>query len=119
MDVENVQGTGIVRLLGSSNWDIWKFHVQLVLQNKDLMSVVTAEVANPDDDVGKEKKPPSAGAIQKDFAAQRIIGLSMYQYAAVQLLSCTSAREMWLKLHEVYELKNEMSAKKEEDEECL
>lgn len=120
--MEFESGSGIVRLQGSNNWDVWKFQVRMVLQDKDLMGVVTNGVVEPDG--GKEKASPDL--LKKDFSAQRIIGTSMSPESAVHLLSCLSAQQMWMKLHEVYELKNEMStmalnekflmAMKEEDE---
>lgn len=125
MENEN-NGTSIVRLQGAGNWDIWKFQVKLVLQEKDLMGVVTNGTGACDGDGGKDKKEASPEITKKDFTAQKIIGTSMSPSAAVHLLSCSSAQGMWMKLHEVYELKNEMSAmamneqflaaKKEKDE---
>lgn len=102
MDVEH-NGTNISRLQGASNWDVWKFQVRLVLQDKGLIDIVTTGI-----DGGKEK--PSEDVMKKEYSAQKIIGTTMTPDAAVHILSCTSAHGMWSKLHEVYELKNEMSA---------
>lgn len=63
MDSES--GSGIVLLQENQNWDVWKFQVRMVLQDKDLMGVVTNGVVEPDG--GKEKESPDL--VKKDFFA--------------------------------------------------
>lgn len=87
----------VMKLLGEQNWAYWKFAITLVLQEKNLLSLVTKGSTNVS----------TAEEQQREFQAQRIIGLSLE--TSNYILACKSSHEMWCKLHEVFELHNEMN----------
>lgn len=87
----------VMKLLGEQNWANWKFAITLVLQEKNLLSLVTKGSTNVS----------TAEEQQREFQAQRIIGLSLE--TSNYILACKSSHEMWCKLHEVFGLHNEMN----------
>lgn len=101
--MESVEPLALIKLQGESNWPNWKFAVNLVLQEKDLVEIVTGEKKGAKDEKASDVE------CKKEFLAQRIIGLSMTQQTSTLLLSCTTAKQMWDKLHEVFEPRNEMA----------
>lgn len=98
---ERGNGNAIEKLLGESNWDSWKFVMKLVLREKDLWEVIEP---GPQGDSEKDRK----ACAKKDLVAMRIIACSLGASASTHILSCNSAREMWDKLLETYELHTEM-----------
>lgn len=114
--------TSLDKLVGESNWITWKFHIQLILEEKELWDLVTDGLELEETAVDKK----NVATRKKDATAKRLIGMSVGESAAIHILACKSAKEMWEALHEVYELKNEMSilalnekflsARKEQDE---
>ena len=67
------------------------------------MEIVTGEKKGAKDEKASDVE------CKKEFLAQRIIGLSMTQQTSTLLLACTTAKQMWDKLHEVFEPRNEMA----------
>lgn len=100
----------MVKLIDESNWDIWKFQIKLVLAEKELWDIVVSGVGEQPAKASSPGTKPLDDEIvrKKDLIAQRIIGTSVCQEAGIHILSCTSAHEMWSKLHEAMEVKSEM-----------
>lgn len=99
----------VEKLAGESNWDLWKFQMKLVLQERELLEVVIPEVDDQESDSSKPEPKNNKARIKKDLTAQRIIGTSVTREASIHILACTSAEEMWTKLVDTYEMRNEMS----------
>lgn len=102
--------SSIEKLVGEDNWDNWKFQMKLVLAENELWDVVVSGVTEPS---GKAGSPPAKpledeSVRKKDLKAQRIIGTSVTKETAVHIYGCSSAHEMWGKLHEAMELKSDM-----------
>lgn len=93
--------SGIAKLTGESNWADWKFLVRLVLEDKELWSVVTLGLG------GKSKA--SEVDVKKDIKAKRIIGTTVGPEALIHIRSCETAHQMWVRLHDVFESTNELS----------
>lgn len=95
----------IDKLNSEDQWSTWKFQVRLSLIAADVFEVVN----------GDSEKPAATEAAlltawkKKDAKAQRIIGMTVGNAQILHIRICTSGKEMWDKLHTVFEQKNETS----------
>lgn len=95
-------------LENASQWATWEYKIGIALKAGDVYHVVT----------GKEKPPVEGSADydkklteweKKDFKAQRIITETVSTEFTIHLLGCKSSKEIWDKLHLVFEQQGETS----------
>lgn len=89
----------IDKLLGSEQWETWKFQVKLALMSMDAWEVVSGSliftVANQD---------PFRKA---DNKAQMVIGTTVGSTQVNHIKHCTTAKQMWDALVDVHEQKTD------------
>ncbi|KMQ87259.1 integrase core domain protein [Lasius niger] len=102
---------GIEKLRGADNWNVWKFVVKNLLRGtENAHEVYIGEIAKP------IPLPENATSQQQnqyrenlkawdkaDRAANQIIVKTLDTKVMALLVSCETARDMWLKLHTIYE----------------
>ncbi|KAL0842477.1 hypothetical protein ABMA28_014571 [Loxostege sticticalis] len=103
MEVNQGQHVG-VKLLGSQNWNVWKFQTTVLLRSQMLLDIVEGLTIKP-----KADDPLLTQWQSKDAKAQALIVTRMSEDVMVHLLTCKTAAEMWRKLASVYEQKSETS----------
>ncbi|KMQ86070.1 copia protein [Lasius niger] len=106
----------IERLKGLENWGTWKFQVKILIQAPDALEIINGRIERP--------RPPTAtgtGSAELlaeyrknlktwnilDSKAQKIIATMVSEQPLLHIMNCQSSKEMWDKLHEVFESKNE------------
>lgn len=102
---------GIEKFRGAENWNIWKFAVKNLLRGtKGAYEVCNGEIQKPTPLVATEAADTQAAyqvnlkAWDKaDRAMSQIIVKTLESKVIALLVTCESARDMWLKLHSVYE----------------
>lgn len=90
-------------LEGSTNWNLWKFQVRVILNGLGLWSVVDGSIKKPTGDEDHTKW------LQKDAKAQSAIISRLSERVLRLVTACNSAAEIWMKLESVYELKSSCS----------
>lgn len=106
----------ITKLKDVENWGIWKFQVETLLSNNDAITVATGEFEKP----GEVPADAAAATISQherqtaewkklDGAARRIIVTLVSENIMVHIMNCKCAKDLWQKLHEVFENKSETS----------
>lgn len=102
-------------LRGEENWAVWKFQVRVLMKASEAYSVVDGSEVRPQLQLNPTAEQSSAHrkalkAWDKlDGMAQKIIATTMGEKSLLHIINCTSANEMWIKLHEIYENKNQTS----------
>lgn len=100
--------TKIQKLQEESQWSTWKFQVKITLIAAEVYEVVTGDDVKPV--VAENADQTGLKAWKKtDAKAQRIIGTSVGNSQITHIKNCSNAKEMWDKLHSVFERKNETS----------
>lgn len=94
----------IERLNDAGQWPTWKFHVKITLVAAGVYEIVTGDDMCPVEDNAKIRTWRKS-----DAKAQQIIGVSVGSSQIVHIANCASSKEMWDKLHAVFEHKNETS----------
>lgn len=102
----------IERLDSVEGWNVWKFQVKILLKANSWFTVVDGSYVQPV--IGQFE---NAAAFNKaledftksDFKAQKVIVQTIGRQPTLHIMSCNTAREMWLKLESVYEQKSETS----------
>lgn len=98
----------VTQLKEQKQWLPWKFQVKILLRAAEIFDVVN----------GKDKEPKTgetdyaknhAAWTKRDVKAQKIIATSVVDEALLHIMSCETSKEMWDKLHSVYEQKSESS----------
>ncbi|KAJ8877515.1 hypothetical protein PR048_021970 [Dryococelus australis] len=103
----------IDKLEGPSNWMDWKFQVKIQLQVHGCMNAVEVKIIPLTDEPDKTsaqimKKHEEKMLLEKaEFIDQHIIVCSLSNQVRQLVNMCTSAKEMWDKLHCVYEQRTE------------
>eukprot|EP00794_Sanderia_malayensis_P015603 gene15603-17175_t len=87
-----------------NNFNLWKFKMQMVLEDKDLWTIVSGEEIGPSGQGTTE-------AVQERFRkrarkSMATICLSLSDSELLLVRSATTAREAWLKLEGHYETKS-------------
>lgn len=104
----------IERLKGVENWGTWKFQVKILVQTADALEIVNGSVERPipptetgsAELLAEYRKNLKAWNIL-DSKAQKIIATTVSEQPLLHIMNCQSSKEMWDKLHEVFESKNE------------
>lgn len=102
MEPEVQQGQYIK--LNENNWNVWKFQVKVTLIAKELYGVTSGTEVKPED-----TDKTYAGFIKKDAKAQEVLVSRMEPGPMSHIISCVSAKEMWDRLHIIYEKKSNVS----------
>lgn len=93
-------------LESAEQWATWEYKITIALKAGDVYNVVK----------GTEKKPEEGGTDyakklteweKKDFKAQRIITETVSDDFTIHLLTCTTSKEIWDKMHSVFERQSE------------
>lgn len=90
--------TGIEKLHDPSDWSAWKFRVRIALSARGLFDFVTGDIECP-----SEEEEEEMSWRQKDFRAQQVITVTIAKKNICHLYNCKTAKEMWDKLHVVFE----------------
>ena len=109
---------GIEKLRGAENWNIWKFAVKNLLRGTEgAYEVCSGEIQKPAPLMANAAADAQAAyqvnlkAWDKaDRAASQIIVKTLEAKVMALLVTCESAREIWLKLHSVYEQQTKQAA---------
>lgn len=91
------------KLDGLSNWSIWKFQVKVILKALEVYGIVDGSVVKPEEDADKEIWE------KKDAKAQSVIVTRLSQKVMLQVMNCETSKDIWDKLHTIYEQTSEMS----------
>ena len=108
--------TKIEKLRGNENWSAWKFQLQILLDARDALEVVTGELRDPGepDDALAGAALTAHNRKRADFkkankVAKELIVTTVEKKPLQLLLTCDTAKAMWDKLLRVYEQKSETS----------
>lgn len=108
--------TKIEKLRGSENWATWKFQLQILLDAKDALEVVTGDMTDPGEPAvgigGAELRTHNearAAYRKANKRAKELIVTTVEKKPLQLLVTCNDAKAMWDKLHGVYEQKSETS----------
>lgn len=89
----------IEKLSDSTNFQVWKFQITIMLKSSSLYEIVSGEKVKTESMSEKDK----ADWTLKDAKAQRIIITTISKIPLSHLLNCTSSYEMFKKLTAIYE----------------
>lgn len=106
----------IPKLKSIENWGIWKFQVRVILNSHGAWDVAIGSDVQPQAP-GADATAEARAAHVKDAArwkkadsmVQKIIATSVGEQPMLHIINCTTGREMWQKLADVYEQKSESS----------
>ena len=115
----------IPKLKSAENWGFWKFQLRVMLSSYEALDIVNGEFLKPVPPQlaeGEEENVIAANAAataqyetrlqewkKKDGIAQKFIATSIEKQAILHVMNCENSKEMWDKLHAVYENKTETS----------
>lgn len=95
--------------LEGHNWAQWKFVVKVHLKTSDLYGIVNGEEKKPVEGSGENVENKIKQWEKLDSRAQKVIVTTVGQQALLHIMNCNTAKEMWDKLHGIYEQKSESS----------
>lgn len=108
----------IEKLQGVAEWSRWKFQIRVILNASELYEIVSGEEPQPvnariDDETEDEANVRYVAALRewkkKDNKAQKYIATTVGSQPLIHIMNYNTAKEMWDKLHSVYEQKSETS----------
>jgi hypothetical protein len=109
---------GIEKLRGAENWHIWKFAVKNLLRGiEGAYEVCTGELLEPE--LAEQGESPEARAAHEtklktwdkaDRSASQVIVKTVESKVMALMITCEKARDMWLKLHSVFEQQTKQAA---------
>lgn len=102
----------IDKFIEPSQWMMWKFQVRVNLKALELFGIVDGKTKKPvkaatEDDAAFNKR--ESDWEKSDSKAQKLIVNSCGSKILVHLCKCETAKQMWDKLHSVYEQTNQAS----------
>lgn len=112
MEGESVR---IDKLKNVENWGTWKFQVKVLLVANESWDVVTGESLKPQPPRGNDAAILAEHIkevkkwIKRDGTAQKTIVTTVSNQPLLHIINCSTSKEMWDKLHQVYENKNQAS----------
>lgn len=98
-------GVSRIELLGKDNFDTWKLQVQAILIKADLWEYVSGTVVKPEPGQNNVNAANVAAWERNDQKARSDIILSISPSELKQVKNCTTSRDMWLRLGEIYQSK--------------
>lgn len=104
---------GIEKLSGVENWCTWKFAVRnLLLGTENAYEVCIGEISKPEPlttGASEAQRATYSSALKAwdkaDRAASQVFVRTLEAKVMALLVSCDSARDMWVKLHAIFEQK--------------
>jgi hypothetical protein len=91
-----------------TNFQFWKFQITLLLEQHDLIEIVTGVSTAPIPDIDASTQAVKNSAAiktwnQRDSTARNFIVFTMESQQARSMMTCKSAKEMWTRLTDQYE----------------
>lgn len=118
MEEENNEVVKIKKLQNVSDWSRWKFQLKVLLNDLDIYGIVTGDDLMPVNQiVGTETQAEAAGRYstnykawkKKDNKVQKYLSTTVGDQALLHIMNYNTAKEMWDKLHAVFEQKSQTS----------
>ena len=98
----------IEKLRDLTNWEEWQFVVRTLLEGDDLIDVCDGTFVKPVE--GSDSYEANLKAWNKaDKASRKLIVTTVESKPMRLIMNCKSAKEMWDKLHSVFEMKTDES----------
>lgn len=94
-----------IELLDKQNFDTWKLQMQAVLIKADLWEYANGTSVKPERGEDDASRAREQAWIKSDQKAKADIILSICASELKQVKNCSTSREMWLKLEEIYQSK--------------
>lgn len=103
MESENLSR---IKLLSErKDWTMWKFQIGIILKSMKVFKIVSGQIDRPSGDTADiSRKQDSWDDL--DMRAQRTIVTTCSSSTLVHMVNCSTSKEMWLKLHSVFEQKS-------------
>ncbi|KAK9681142.1 hypothetical protein QE152_g38533 [Popillia japonica] len=79
--MDQVTTTGVIKLEGAKNWNVWKFQVGVILRSLDLLDIVEGKIVKPE--AGQEK----GTWLTKDAKAQSLIVTRLSEEVMLHILT--------------------------------
>lgn len=106
----------IPKLKDNENWGIWKFQVRVILNSHNAWEVADGTYECPAAlaaDANEEARAAHVTSLatwkKADAMVQKVIATSVGQQPMLHIINCTTGREMWRKLTDIYEQRSESS----------
>ena len=112
----------VIKLKGAENWEMWKFQIRVLLKSNKVLNIVNgistiSPAPIPVQGVDGAEAQNAAAQIEyqrsltdwedKDANAQKCIITSLDKKPTFHVMNCETSKEMWDKLHAIYEGKND------------
>lgn len=96
------------KLRDASNWQEWRFVVRTLLEGDDWLEVCEGTLIKPE--VGaQEYETKLAKWTKANKSAKKLIVTTMESKPLQLIMNCNTAKDMWQKLHSVFDMKSEES----------
>lgn len=93
---------------GAENWQEWQFVIRTLLESDDLLEVCDGTLVKPE--VGAENRVALLQTWTKaDRAARKLMVTTVESKPLQLIMNCETAKDMWQKLHNVFDMKSEES----------
>lgn len=93
----------IEKFIEPSQWMLWKFQVRVNLMAAELTGYLDGTTEKPSDATVDDHAQKLAEWKKNDAKAQKLMVNSCGSKVLIHLCNCSTAKEMWDKLHSVYE----------------
>lgn len=101
------ESSAIEKFIDPSQWMMWKFQVRLNLMALEIFGHVDGTKKIPSDIAEANYSKDLAEWTKNDARAQKVMVNSCSSNVLIHLCNCSTSKEMWDKLHSVYEHSNE------------
>lgn len=115
---DNNDSVKITELQDVKDWSRWKFQIRILLEDLEIFGIVTGDIPKPvverrQNETEAQAHSRSAEELKewsrKDIKAQKYLSTTIGDQAIIHIMNYGTAKEMWDKLHAVYEQKSETS----------
>lgn len=93
----------ILKVFDGTNFQVWKFHMEICFEDKELLDIVSGATPQPDAASTKEEKEAWS---KKNSLARRMISSSVTFTVLENLINCSTAHCMWSTLCALYQQKS-------------
>lgn len=116
MEETNQEFVKINKLQNARDWSRWKFQIRVILNDLDIYGVVSGDYPKPILQARGEENLAQATARheedmkvwkKKDNKVQKYLSTTVGDQAILHIMNCDNAKDMWDKLHAVYEQKSQ------------
>lgn len=105
----------IGKLKCAADYSLWKFQIKTILNDLGIFGIVCGKEKKPQNE--QEDNPQAVAEIaakieewtKRDNKAQRVIATTVEKPPLLHIITCDTANQMWIKLQNVFEQKNESS----------